>query len=432
MDYQIAKVQVNDQCGTNYKHKISIGTMGDTANIGHEVSSNCSSQTWKIDDYLRLLDTIEVCGYGSWDDVCRRMPGNCKIHVDVKRHFDSVFVNGDTNDTFLKAFSFQSLYGGDLISTKVQYYPVLNSCEDPPRPGKDVSGNVSNLRNNGTWINKLTGYLPARGEFLQEWNNLAETDLNFEFPVSAEADTLPNTCTDDLNELDVALKTCMVSIYNRKLRQRYRVKRLVKEYSLLHKVKVKKGLTRLLNQDDGGSWNLEFLYRFSQLMCAYDMDYLVQGFLHEFSLKSKILQLQQVRKAGVKMFDSVRVLATLMATRRENIAELGNEKFEDLISGRGYYNHGGGGSGKRVALPLDIVGLPGCDKLNDGERELCSLIRIIPTSYTEIKQILIDECSKADGLRLADARAVVKIDVNKTRKIYDYLVQQKSIWIPQI
>jgi len=39
----------------------------------------------------------------------------------------------------------------------------------------------------------------------------------------------------------------------------------------------------------------------------------------------------------------------------------------------------------------------------------------------------VNECSKLGHLRLAQARALIKIDVNKTRKIYDFLISERVI-----
>ena len=40
------------------------------------------------------------------------------------------------------------------------------------------------------------------------------------------------------------------------------------------------------------------------------------------------------------------------------------------------------------------------------------------------------ESEKCGGLRLAEARRVVKIDVNKTRKLYDFFLAQQLIRKP--
>ena len=85
---------------------------------------------------------------------------------------------------------------------------------------------------------------------------------------------------------------------------------------------------------------------------------------------------------------------------------------------------------RRTAGPLDIVGLPGYEKLTEQERDLCSETRVLPEVFLDVKLILIEECNKGSGLRLADARPLVKIDVNKTRKLYDFLLKKELIYQP--
>lgn len=68
-----------------------------------------------------------------------------------------------------------------------------------------------------------------------------------------------------------------------------------------------------------------------------------------------------------------------------------------------------------------MPGLTNYDKLKKDEQELCSTIRIVPNAYLTYKQLLIGENQKMGYLRLADARKLIKIDVNKTRVLYDFL-----------
>ena len=86
------------------------------------------------------------------------------------------------------------------------------------------------------------------------------------------------------------------------------------------------------------------------------------------------------------------------------------------------------GATRRTYAPLDIVGLPKYDQLSKEERQICSEIRVVPQVYLQIKQVMVQECLKQDGLRLADIRPLVKIDVNKTRKLYDYFLQKEIIY----
>ena len=85
------------------------------------------------------------------------------------------------------------------------------------------------------------------------------------------------------------------------------------------------------------------------------------------------------------------------------------------------------GATRRTYAPLDIVGLPKYDQLTKEERQICSDNRVVPQIYLQIKQIMIQECLKQDGLKLADIRPIVKIDVNKTRKLYDYFLQKEFL-----
>ena len=56
--------------------------------------------------------------------------------------------------------------------------------------------------------------------------------------------------------------------------------------------------------------------------------------------------------------------------------------------------------------------------------------RVYPELYLDVKESLIAESEKCGGLRLAEARRVVKIDVNKTRKLYDFFMAQQLISKP--
>lgn len=67
--------------------------------------------------------------------------------------------------------------------------------------------------------------------------------------------------------------------------------------------------------------------------------------------------------------------------------------------------------------------MPSYEKLTEDEKQLCSRVRLIPTAYLGYKTMLMGENSKTGYLRLADARRLIKIDVNKTRQLYDFLLK---------
>lgn len=62
--------------------------------------------------------------------------------------------------------------------------------------------------------------------------------------------------------------------------------------------------------------------------------------------------------------------------------------------------------------------------LTPAEQTLCSQLRILPKPYLVVKETLVREYARRGGkLRRREARDLVKIDVNKTSRIWDFLVQ---------
>lgn len=103
---------------------------------------------------------------------------------------------------------------------------------------------------------------------------------------------------------------------------------------------------------------------------------------------------------------------------------------------------------RKKAIPLDVIGeydksfherssnrnqslgLPGFDRLTEDEKLICSDTRLTPLAFLEYKRILSNENTNAGYLRLSDARRLIKIDVNKTREIYNFLIKTGSVNAP--
>lgn len=68
------------------------------------------------------------------------------------------------------------------------------------------------------------------------------------------------------------------------------------------------------------------------------------------------------------------------------------------------------------------------EMLSSEERELCSTLRIPPNSYLSVKQLFAKECELRNGLGKRKAREMVKIDVNKSSKIWEHLCSLGLVW----
>ena len=77
-----------------------------------------------------------------------------------------------------------------------------------------------------------------------------------------------------------------------------------------------------------------------------------------------------------------------------------------------------------AAAPLNLANSPSLHLLTPAEQTLCSQLRILPKPYLVIKETLVREYARRGGkLRRREARELVKIDVNKTSRVWDFLVQ---------
>ena len=77
-----------------------------------------------------------------------------------------------------------------------------------------------------------------------------------------------------------------------------------------------------------------------------------------------------------------------------------------------------------AAAPLNLANSPSLHLLTPAEQMLCSTLRIMPKPYLAMKETLVREYARRGGqLRRREARELLKIDVNKTSRVWDFLHQ---------
>lgn len=167
----------------------------------------------------------------------------------------------------------------------------------------------------------------------------------------------------------------------------------------------------------------------------------------EQTIRKKIRLTQEYRKKGIRSLGEIESYEQSM--RREKESLMKKERRENSIylypersreRGSKWLNRDRDSLGdlasfdlnadrprRKTGPPLDISHSPGVEILSAKERELCSSIRLFPNQYTVIKETLIKEFSKHGELKKSAARQLIKIDVNKTSKLFDFMVE--SGWI---
>uniref|UniRef100_A0A672Y6T0 Transcriptional adapter n=1 Tax=Sphaeramia orbicularis TaxID=375764 RepID=A0A672Y6T0_9TELE len=339
---------------------------------------------WTAQEEMALLEAVMDCGFGNWQDVAYQM--RSKTKEECESHYMKNFINNPLFSSTL--LSLKKTKDSRFADGAIPFKPT----DDPPRPTFD-----------SVLSRDMAGYMPARADFMEEFDNYAEWDLkDIDF-------------VDDDSDVLRALKLAVVDIYHSRLKERQRRKK-VQEPLWTDFLKIP-----------------FFLFIFFLPV--------------EFELRREIRRLQEYRKAGIKSFCSAKVYERVKRMREDE-----RRKRTMLCDVLQYIQDGRAcqqwlsteplstfslstppsllswhSTGRRSAPPLNLTGLPGTEKLNEREKELCQVVRLVPGAYLEYKQALLNECRRQGGLRLAQARALIKIDVNKTRKIYDFLIKEGYI-----
>ncbi|XP_041729129.1 transcriptional adapter 2-alpha isoform X2 [Coregonus clupeaformis] len=331
---------------------------------------------WTAQEEIALLEAVMDCGFGNWQDVAYQM--RTKNKEECEAHYMKNFINNPLFSSTL--LNLRQIEEARTADTTIPFKPT----DDPPRPTFD-----------SLLSRDMAGYMPARADFMEEFDNYAEWDLkDIDF-------------VDDDSDILHALKVAVVDIYHSRLKERGRRKKIIRDHGLIN----------------------------------------LRKFQMEFELRREIGRLQEYRRAGIQSFCSAKVYERVKHVREDE-----RRKRTMLVDVLQYIQDGRAcqqwlskqaaidagitpvvttittsATGRRSAPPLNLTGLPGTEKLNDREKELCQVVRLVPGAYLEYKQALLNECRRQGGLRLAQARALIKIDVNKTRKIYDFLIKEGYI-----
>lgn len=369
--------------------------------------------SWTASEEMSLLESVAECGFGNWDDIASRM--RYKTAEECRDHYLNNYINNAHR-------SLQGVIpntnGQSNIEKHYRMIPYKPS-DDPPRPQEDCSQVVD-----------LASYMPCRGDFNEEHDNFAEADVK---DVSLDPqDTL----------LDQNLKIAAVEIYLSRVKERCYRKRIVRDYGLINIRKSE------LCEHSLSKVEKDFRDRtkpFARLQTPEDHEKFIQSLLLESYLQQEIRELQHYREAGLTLKDSAKLY---QMSRQERLKYKGKGSMlndilnllEDKAACQSWLQRQALSQtttvvapfslpslGRKPASRLDISGTPGVEKLNDEEKELCSSLRLLPHAYLSYREILMKESKSLGSLRLAQARTLIKIDVNKTRKLYDFCVKQE--WI---
>ncbi|KAL7411186.1 hypothetical protein BDY24DRAFT_331249, partial [Mrakia frigida] len=228
---------------------------------------------------------------------------------------------------------------------------------------------------------------------------------------------------------DLELKLVVLDIYNDKLDRRKEAKNILFQRGLMEHKKIQAAERKKPQKER----DLVAKYKvFAKLQTAEDHEAFIEGLLYEQTLRTRIAQLQTYRSKGITTVAEAesyeaqleyrvsRLFLPLLArnsrspsrflneSRRDESADFSTRRFVRFLP--------------LAAAPLNLASAASLHLLSPPEQELCSTLRILPKPYLMIKETLIREYARRGGnLRRREARALVKIDVNKTARIWDLM-----------
>ena len=346
------------------------------------------NSNWSAKQEATLLSLLQEHGFGNWYDISIRIKKSPK---ECERHYLRNYINRQSSP-FLP--NIQPSY-----TTESVIFPfVLKNIGNPPRFDE------------ATINYQLTaGYNPARSEFGFNFDNHAEIAIS-------QLDTQRFSKSDPCFDLHEKLQLSMLEMYNNRLRERHRRNTVIKNHGLISMRSSDVYYYRYNSVSTINKALSDRLKIFTRFCTGIEYDFLMQYFHKIGELKIKLHHYFRYRRNGLKNLHNVDIFERLLKLKTELPKRIEIKSVIPLTNRR-----------KNVEPMTLHSGMEGYDKLSTNEVALCSRTRIDPQKYREIKKALVNESRKNGTLKLSQARSLLKIDVNKTKLIYEFLSNEGLI-----
>ncbi|TFK44272.1 hypothetical protein BDQ12DRAFT_694801 [Crucibulum laeve] len=237
----------------------------------------------------------------------------------------------------------------------------------------------------------------------------------------------------------LAFKLTLLEMYAQRVEKRLEGKAVIFERGLLEYKKMQAAEKKRPREEK------EIIHRlrpFARLQTAEDYEAFAADILYEAILRKRIQELQHYRRLGlstpadIEKYDQDLVKRT--QSKAASTRDYASDRLQHRASGRQSSDRRSreptprlpgpsgtsGPTARRPPAPLNLANSPSLHLLTPAEQTLCSQLRILPKPYLVIKETLVREYARRGGkLRRREARDLVKIDVNKTSRVWDFLVQ---------
>lgn len=223
---------------------------------------------------------MEHYGFGNWDDISKDI--ETRSAEDAKEEYINKFLNGTVGRHTWQLESDQRPILVDHTADDDLTYDELQ-VEKFSETSLEISSEQA----------AQLGYMSNRDDFEREYDPTAEQLVS----------NLALTPEDD--EIETALKLAQVDIYNRRLKERNRKKRLVRDYKLIHEFfrKFENGKAKNVNQTKDERGLRLSLKNFRQFYSNESFERLVHSLERERILRIRLTELCRYRWNGLTKLD---------------------------------------------------------------------------------------------------------------------------------
>lgn len=260
-----------------------------------------------------MLKAVEHYGFGNWDDISKDI--ETRSAEDAKEEYINKFLNGT-----IGRHTWQ-LEPDQLEPVLVDHTAGDDVSLDEMQVEKFSEASLEITQEQAAQL----GYMPSRDDFEREYDPTAEQLVS----------NLALTPEDD--EIETALKLAQVDIYNRRLKERSRKKRLVRDYKLIHEFfrKFENGKVKNINQTKDERGLRLSLKNFRQFYSNEAFERLIHQLERERILRIRLTELCRYRWNGLTRIDEC-------------------DHFEKHAAANQHRSTGPFGHGKTVSVPIFI------------------------------------------------------------------------------
>lgn len=238
---------------------------------------NRSKHGWSAREEVHLLDAVEQFGFGSWEDISKHI--ETKSAEDAKEEYINKYLLGIIGrHTWLPAAEQKP----QLVDHTIEDNGPLGHLLTQRLPPIDVSPEEA----------KQLGYMPNRNVFEREYDPTAEQLVS------------GLSLNQDDDDIDLVLKLAQVDIYTRRLRERTRRKRIVRDFQLI--MNFFRGNNNINARRRQSKEQREFRDRFrvfAQFYTSYEFDRRLNSFEREKLLRIRLSELCRYRWNGLTRID---------------------------------------------------------------------------------------------------------------------------------